>query len=371
MATTDQSTLVFLTHSSADADSWPFFQVIRESGAEVVVFGRSVSLRYRRRIWLALVGWPKLFLSGLSLAQSAISSLPKDCIVTANDHILLLCFKLVRLVRPSVWQTRHKLVLHGFIYTRSKSLGTRILKKIYFGLLLRNIDLVICHSRHEIEPIRQIGFRGRYQVRAVHYGIGEGKVIKAWWDAYKDKPSAFSKTNTAVRILSAGRSSRDYATLRAALDLLGSKFHCDVICDNVETAPQEIEAPNFQIHRSVYGDQYTQMILNADIVVIPLSAGEISAGQMVLLHALAAGRPVIISETPTSSEYIKNGDLLKLPELGNASALAEAVTSITQHFPLGFQQRNMLRQLFEERFSDRAHGLAVFEVYQEIFQEAV
>lgn len=356
--------LIFLTHASSDAEAWPFYQAFRSSGLDVKVICRGVSLRYSRRLWLLLVGWPRLIWSGFSLASKAASHLSANSILTAHDHILLLTFKIARCFRPRLWRIPHKLVLHGFIYTPARSRWVGLIKRTYYRLLLRNVDMVVCHSEHEIQSITQLTKPNRTCVSAVHYGIGEGTVIARWWQTYRDTKCDKSTTDTKIRILSAGRSSRDYQTLCKAMALLGDTFKCDIVCDSVESMPPQLEAPNITAHRSVYGEAYTRMILDADIIAIPLSEGEISAGQMVLLHALAAAKPVVITDTPTSSEYVQESRFLKLTPQRDPDAIADAVRSITEQMPLSFEDREGIRRLFEEQFSDTAHGQGVLEVYR-------
>ncbi len=356
--------LIFLTHASDDAEQWPFYEAFRSVGFDVRVFCRNMSLRYSRRLRLITVVWPKLVWSGFSLANKAASHLCADSIVTAHDHILLLTFKITRCFRPRLRCTPHKLVLHGFIYSQPRSRWLRPVKKVYYRLLFKNTDLVICHSKHEIKPISQLVTMNETRVAAVHFGIGQGRIIGDWWQAYQKTRQDKNLERRKTVIISAGRSSRDYQTLCKAMELLGDGFHCDVVCDNLESMPPHLEGPNVAVHRSVYGNAYTSMIIESDIVVIPLSEREISAGQMVLLHALASGKPIVITDTPTSGEYVQESRFLRLVPPGDHEAIADAVRMISDQIPLSFEDRHEIRKLFENQFSDTAHGMGVLGVYR-------
>lgn len=313
-----------------------------------------------------MVGWPRLFLSGFTLAGQSIQALQPATIVTAHDHMILQAYKIRRFWSLKARRTPHRLVLHGFIFTQRSSQALNILRKIYFGTLFRGVDLIICHSNHEIPNIRTLVNTTKTSVQAVHYGIGEGDIIKAWWSDFqggKAEPSVHSP----LRILSAGRSSRDYASLANAMKLLSSGYACDIICDSYEVAPKAIEGGSVTVHRNVYGHEYTQKILAADIVMIPIAADDISAGQMVLLHALAAARPVILTKTPTSSEYIEDTALTRLVPPANPEAIASAIDDISKLLPLSTDNRNTIRRLFDDKFSDAAHGRTVYRLFSETF----
>ncbi len=363
MSSKENQSLHFLTHSSKDAGEWPFYQNMRRPGIAVSVFGNSVSLQYPHRLWLYMIGWPRLLLSGLGLARGSLVALNGDTIVTVHDHILLLAYKFARLFSANARQYKLKLVLHGFIYTPRSSSLLNNARGLYFRLLLKNVAMIICHSKYEVPALKKLVDQRKTLVEPVHYGIGEGDVIKEWHRSFAAKQQDDRKS-PCFSIVTAGRSSRDYATLVAAVENLPGTVACDIVCDNIATAPGHLNSDKVTIYRSIYGAAYTKMLIDADVVVIPLGEGEISAGQMVLLHALAAAKPVIITETPTSREYVDPGDLIKLVAPNDAAAMQGALEEIRRQLPLSYEKRRQLRCLFEDHFSDHAHGRAVFNSYE-------
>jgi len=238
------------------------------------------------------------------------------------------------------------------------------MRGLCFGILLKNLAMIICHSKYEVPALKKLVAPTKTLVEPIHYGIGEGDVIKAWHEGFAAKRQNDNKS-TCFSIIAAGRSSRDDATLAAAVENLSGPVTCDIVCDNVVTAPSHLNSDKVTIHRSVYGAAYTQMLIDADVVATPLGKEEISAGQMVLLHALAAAKPVVITETPTSREYVKLGELIKLVRPNDGAAMQTALTEIRNQLPLSFEKRLELRRLFEDHFSDHAHGRAVFKSYQQ------
>lgn len=358
--------LYFMTHSSKDAGGWPFYDCMRHPETEVRVFAGSVSLKYTRRVWLYVIGWPKLFLSALQLSGDCIRELKPDTVVTAHDHMLLLAFKMRRLVSRRARSTSHDLVLHGFIYTPRRYNILNALRKFYFTRLLKGANLVICHSNHEVSAIETLVDPNNTKVKSVHYGIGEGDVIKAWWKTQKDADFPVTRPST-TNILAAGRSSRDYDTLAQSIEILGPHYECEIICDNFAVAPDSLQRANLKLRRNTYGSDYLNRVLASDIVVVPTTADDISSGQMVLLHALAAAKPVVMTKTPTSIEYLRDTPTSRLVPAGDSVALAKAIEDIRNLLPLNPQTRDSIRQMFENSFSDKAHGQKVYTLFKQQF----
>lgn len=152
-----------------------------------------------------------------------------------------------------------------------------------------------------------------------------------------------------------------------AVDELGENYSCEIICDSHEVAPVELERKNIAVLRNIYSDEYTRKLSEADIVVIPTTSDDISSGQMVLLHSLAAARPVIISKTPTSAEYERPTMLQKLVEPQNKVQLKDAISELSQALPLSATARKTIRRLYEEKFSGHTHGRNVFNTLKHVF----
>lgn len=149
------------------------------------VFSNTVHMGYRRRLWLYLVGWPFLLLSGLRLANQCVASLRPNTIVIAQDHILLLAFQLRAFFSLKAKLTKPKVTLHGFIYTpRSNSFLVRVCE-MYFKMLFWKVSLIICYANHEVGKIKKLINPSTTNVCAVRYGIGEGRAIGKWWSDFQ------------------------------------------------------------------------------------------------------------------------------------------------------------------------------------------
>lgn len=102
--------------------------------------------------------------------------------------------------------------------------------------------------------------------------------------------------------LSAGRSNRDYRFLIDAWKRQDRKLKI------VSDALQIQEDDNIEVLDNCYGFDYKTMIAHSHAVIIPLQDEDVSSGQLVLLHAMMFGKPVIITKNNALESYIVDGE---------------------------------------------------------------
>ncbi len=319
---------------------------------------------------MILIGWPRLLKNGVALARKSIALTKEDTIVVFESHLMCLAWLLMRTVTANK-HTSAKLVLRGFIYTPRQHRLHSWLKAMYCSRLLRHLDLVVCYSHHERKMIEALVGQNGPMVRAVRYGIGEGRLIAAWYRDFSRGPKGYlAKKVGSIKLLSAGRSSRDYHTLAAAMrsPLLidpSKRFSLDIICDNVAAAPKSLQSDQITLYRSLFGGDYIRKLLAADIVVIPLANDDISAGQMVLLQALAAGKPLVLSDTMTTREYLTPSRFCRFVPMGDPDALAHALSELSAQLPLSKKNVDAQRALYDAYFTEAAHAREFCETITE------
>lgn len=64
---------------------------------------------------------------------------------------------------------------------------------------------------------------------------------------------------------------------------------------------------NIEIIQNAYNDDYLMLLSKCHCVIIPLKDTDISSGQLVVLQAMMIGKPVIVSDNLTISEYLDDG----------------------------------------------------------------
>lgn len=100
--------------------------------------------------------------------------------------------------------------------------------------------------------------------------------------------------------LAAGRSNRDYDFLISSWD---RSKELRIVCDSGGVNASD----NIEIIQNAYNDDYLMLLSKCHCVIIPLKDTDISSGQLVVLQAMMIGKPVIVSDNLTISEYLDDG----------------------------------------------------------------
>lgn len=214
----------------------------------------------------------------------------------------------------SFWQTllfsrRPKHVVVQFIMReKTDNLGSR-LKYIFMKWIFSSVHMATCSARAEAEYYR-VAFN---------------------WPAEKTAFVPFHTSNRFIKhatiqdegfIVSAGRIFRDYQTLVAAVQQSDYKT---VIIAEKNTVHTGNNHNNIQVLENIPLSEYDKLMSNSRIVVVSLEDRKISAGQTVLLDAMALGKAVIATRTAATVDYIRDGENGLLVEPYNPQALREAI----------------------------------------------
>lgn len=125
-------------------------------------------------------------------------------------------------------------------------------------------------------------------------------------------------------VLAAGRSFRDYGTLAEAIR--GTDIET-VIVGGTGTAALFAGIGNATVLEEIPEAELEDLMLAARAVVVPLQKRSISAGQIVVLQAMALGKLVIATETAGTADYIRHMHTGILVPVGDAAALRAALAS--------------------------------------------
>jgi glycosyltransferase involved in cell wall biosynthesis len=305
----------FFVTFAADASDTPIARALVELGVPHRIISREVLLRYRRRVWLVFVGLPRLMWCALGGAlESLASPHPRPSDVVVNSHFEVIAFGVVN----ALLRRRARIHLLGFIFTRRRQPWLDALRRAYFGLVFRHVRTVICYSLLEQHRYGTIFPAAARKFRHIPYGLHI--------EGYERPPESVEPSMAPA--LSAGRSGRDYATLCTVFKSLG--YPLRIVCDNERALVGCDRSPNIQVLESCYDDQFTRELRAAGMVVVPLGVGDISAGQMVALQAMAMRKPLVVTRTPTIEEYLRDGVNALLVEPGDAQALEFAVRRLRE-----------------------------------------
>lgn len=103
-------------------------------------------------------------------------------------------------------------------------------------------------------------------------------------------------------IFATGRSNRDYDFLLDTLN--GTDYKCIICCDSLHA---KTDAENVSVLNDCYGDNMLGLMARSHCVAIPLRDLKMSSGQLVVLQAMAMGKPVVCTSSDGIKDYVQNG----------------------------------------------------------------
>lgn len=168
-------------------------------------------------------------------------------------------------------------------------------------------------------------------------------------------------------IHASGRSSRDYATLVAAVASLpikavihgrGYNFRGLTIPSNVAIGDL---ASREEFHRLVY---------HALFEVVPLQPRLRPAGSSQVVFAMMMGKPVVATRNPSLADLIEDGVTGLLVEPGNANAMRQAIRHLLEHPAEITRMGIAARQRFEQRHSFEQFARHTHQILQQVHQAA-
>ena len=151
------------------------------------------------------------------------------------------------------------------------------------------------------------------------------------------------------QILSFGYSKRDYATLLKAWENIDSDVTLKIIgLKNVNN-----EAEHVSILDGVSLTELRKEIAQSLFIVIPLPYFKYSYGQMSFLQSLSMGKFTIVTYTPSSSDYLKDGLGAKFVPVGDDQQLAAEIQKALKDENLLEKQGHTARAYVESNCSEK------------------
>lgn len=337
---------IYATFSN-DANNTPFAEQLRQNGLDFKIFSKNIPLRYSHRIWLYCVGWPRLILFAFkqSLRTLFDPEKPEWVVVSSHFDILVISFLATVLMRK-----KPKLLLVGFIYTQRTAKLSAYLKFVYFSIILRLTEVVISHSPLEVEKNATFFKIKAKKFRYIPYGL------------YIDTKQNIPRSILPPYVISAGRSGRDYDLLIKVFSENGLPLR--IVCDNDNLIKNKVLPENIKLLRQCYGKDYINELSNSKLVIIPISVEDISAGQMVLIQAMAFKKPIIITDTPTTRIYVEHNKSALLIKKGSAAEMQAIITKLWQDDNLCQSLANEGYQRYIQNYAMSAYAKNICEILQ-------
>lgn len=343
----------FFPRFAKNIDNSPFATELRRLSVPHRLFAEELNRQYATRAGLLLRVYPSLFLCAARAAvRSLILSSPKPDAVVVTSDIEATVFGLFRLL----FSRGTLIVFETFIATERGSTLARWLHHLHCSLTLRFVDVAICHSQTEARDNTASFSTRRTRFIALPYALsvnGRASLRETFGEAAAE----------SNLIVTAGRSGRDYATVAEAIDGLPCKLR--IICD-WERPTQGLASEQISIVRDCFKGDYLAELARARLIIVPLSQHNVSAGQMVLLQAFALGKPVIITETATTREYVADGYDALFAEPGDAADLRRKIVALLDDPARCRSLGERASASYDERFSTEAYVRRLVRLLQAV-----
>lgn len=233
-----------------------------------------------------------------------------DVVITANIKTA----QLIAIFRKlfNIKNTKH-IVLELMLDEESLTTKWKI-KRMLQRFIFSSFNVIFVSSSDEVKKYSQRFNLLPDKFRFIHFhtNIIEPKIIRS--------PKSY--------ILSAGKTGRDYYTLAEAI----KDLPVDLVVISDHKSISGINFPeNTRILTDISWHNYLELLKNCWFVVVSLQELVKSTGQVVILEAMALGKPVIATETVGTRDYISPEHTGVLVPPGDPFSLRKAIVSLSNN----------------------------------------
>ena len=186
------------------------------------------------------------------------------------------------------------------------------------------------HALYRIVARRALGIlvnsKGEIGSTVSRFGLERGKVLYVPMYSTIEPPECIEENDGIV--VSIGRTLRDNETLLAA----ARRFRAPLVLvvGKGDKLPEPLP-PNVELLREITLEDAQRLMRRAAVVAVPLLPAERSTGQVVVLEAMALGKPVVATELAGTVDLIDSGvDGLLVPA-GDVEEFAKAVNRLLEN----------------------------------------
>ena len=315
-------------------DDWEFHRAVEKATGNKWSVYKAVSNENHGGALQKLIRYAKYFLVPMKIAKKRKNYNKVLAWQQFYGLILAFYFRLLHI------KNAPEIVVLTFIYKSKKSFVGKVYDKFMRYIVTSGyIKYFVVFSESE---------KKRY---ADYFDIPESQFVFETL-GYEDKTKEVPKAAPEDFYLAAGRSNRDYKFLVEAWN--GRTEKLEIICD---TLTSKSASSNVKILADCHDNDFFKELAKCKAVIVPLEDTHISSGQLVIIQAMMYGKPVIVTENDTVTDYVDSGRTGLIIEK-TERALSDAIATLTDeeyYEKVSAAERSQ----YESKFSVYAMGTAI------------
>ena len=272
-----------------------------------------------------------------------------DCVIAAQQ-IMGMFLGLLKLITFS--NSPHVFILTAIIIERRNPV-LETLRRCFIAISLKRVN--------------HIGFMSNAYQRFMQerFNLSEAQLVHLKY------PLAFVKNHRGFipdsYLYSVGLSYRDFPTLMAAAKKCSKKF----VLATTDAFLKGLTIPdNVTVYRNTFGIAAEELMEQSAAVIFPLERTTSPAAEGTLLNAMCYGKPVIVTRTITTEEYIEDGKNGFLVPVQDPDAIVAAIHSIFSHPRKADEVGRQARQTVMENHSMDLYAKKIADIINNCFQAA-
>lgn len=287
--------------------------------------------------------------SVLRLARRGLGQARDADVVVSVGALTGAVVEALRLFNPRHKARRPSAILECIVYPAGGFYGA--IKTWLLRLLLPRAHAVVCGSSSEVEVYTTVYRIPRERLHVARLFVADDVFD---WPARTVQPNS---------IFSAGNGQRDYRLLVEAVRGLPVDTHIYTAQNDLDgtTLPARVVC-----HRPVERGVFLDAMMESELVVLPMAPTPVSAGQMVLLQAMAMGKPVVVTDSASVADYVRDGETALITPCGNAAAMREAIQRLLGDKELRAHLGRQARAAALECYSGVAYAARVEAILEQL-----
>ncbi len=233
----------------------------------------------------------------------------------------------------------HHVILQFIMREKTNTINSN-LKYSIMKFCFKSLHKAVCSSKTETD----------YYHDAFGWPANKAKYIPF----HTDPKALEERTKDDGFIFSGGKSFRDYETLMQSL----SSINSDSIVVGYEKPARH---DRITIFPRLPWNVFLDYMVRSRIVVVPLEERKISAGQTIILYAMALGKPVIATNTTSTIDYIDSGKNGILVPPNDPKELRKQILILLQDSALRCEIGNAAKSAVSKKFLPQHYANNIFK----------